>query len=243
MEKKTLTESIRLRYEETQSQIANSARIAGRDPESVKLVVVTKKQPLVVLQSAINAGVKVFGENYPKEAVSKMQSLGEKNTVEWHMIGHVQSRKASLVVENFSLLHSLDRLKIARRLDRLSKEAETKFPLLLELNVGGEESKHGWDASDESHWDALLPDIEEALSLANLEIRGLMTMPPFFQDAELARPYFQQLRRLRDFLSKKYPQSNFEELSMGTSGDFQIAVQEGATIVRVGQAIVGQRSY
>ncbi len=243
MENKSLTESIRLRYEETQSQIAKSAQSAGRNPESVKLVVVTKKQPLAVLQSAIDAGVKIFGENYPKEAVKKMQSLGEKNTVEWHMIGHVQSRKARLVVENFALLHSLDRLKTARRINQFAKEAQKKFPLLLELNVGGEESKHGWDASDETRWESLLPDIEEMLSLENLEIRGLMTMPPFFQDAELARPYFRQLHRLRDFLSKKYPQANLEELSMGTSGDFQIAVQEGATIVRVGQAIVGQRNY
>ena len=241
MPDKSLVESIKERYQKILSQIADSARIAGRDPESVKLLVVTKRQPLSVIEAAIEAGIKNLGENYPEEAVSKMQSQREKNTVEWHMIGHVQSRKARLVAENFALLHSLDRLKVARRLDRFSAELGRKFPVLLEFNVGGESSKHGWDASDESRWEDLLPDVEAILSLENLEVRGLMTMPPFFKDAELARPYFRQLRRLRDYLSDLYPHVKWEQLSMGTSGDFHIAVEEGATIIRVGQAIVGQR--
>ncbi|HIE24966.1 MAG TPA: YggS family pyridoxal phosphate-dependent enzyme [Anaerolineales bacterium] len=242
MTDKSLTESIRLRYEKIQSQMADSARVGGRDPESVKLVVVSKKQPLEVVQAAIDAGVKILGENYPEEAVSKMQSLGEKNTVEWQMIGHVQSRKARLVAENFTLLHSLDRLKTARRLDRFSAEAKRSLPVLLEFNTGGEESKHGWDASNQSRWENFLPDLEAILSLGNLKVLGLMTMPPFFQDAELARPYFRILRQLRDYLSARYPQAIWEELSMGTSGDFQVAIEEGATMVRIGQAIVGERT-
>ena len=241
MTDKSLVASIRVRYEHIQSQIADSARKAGRDPESIRLVVVTKKQPLSVVEAAIDAGVKILGENYPEEAVSKMQFLGEKNTVEWHMIGHVQSRKARLVAENFVFLHSLDRLKTARRLDRFSAEVERKLPVLLEFNVGGEGSKHGWDVSAESRWEDFLPDIEAILSLENLEVRGLMTMPPFFQDAELARPYFRKLRQLRDYLAGLYPQAKWNQLSMGTSGDFRVAVEEGATIVRVGQAIVGKR--
>ena len=241
MENQSLVESIQENYQKTLSQIADAAHAVGREPESVKLVVVTKKQPLSLIRAAIAAGVKVFGENYPEEAVKKMQSLGEKNTVEWHMIGHVQSRKASLVAENFALLHSLDRLKTARRLDRFSAEFRRKLPVLLEFNVGGESSKHGWDASDESRWEELLPDVEEILLLKNLDVQGLMTMPPFFSDAELARPYFRQLRRLRNYLRDRYPQVKWEQLSMGTSGDFHIAVEEGATIVRVGQAIVGSR--
>ena len=238
----SLVKSIQENYQKTLSQIAEAAHAVGREPESVKLVVVTKKQPLFLIQAAIAAGVKIFGENYPEEAVKKMQSLGEKTTVEWHMIGHVQSRKASLVPENFSLLHSLDRLKTARRLDRFSAELGRKLPVLLEFNVGGESSKHGWDASDESRWEEFLPDVEEILSLENLDVQGLMTMPPFFSDAELARPYFRQLRRLRDYFRDRYPQVKWEQLSMGTSGDFHVAVEEGATIVRVGQAIVGSRS-
>lgn len=241
MADKSLISSIRKHYQKTQSQIADAARIAGRGSDDIKLVVVTKKQPPSVVEAAIAAGVRILGENYPEEAVNKMQSLGEKNKVEWHMIGHVQSRKARLVAENFALLHSLDSLKLARRLDRFAAESGRKLPLLLEFNVGGESSKHGWDASDESRWEDFLPDVESILSLENLEIRGLMTMPPFFQDAELARPYFRQLRRLRDYLSDLYPQVKWEQLSMGTSGDFHIAIEEGATIVRVGQAIVGPR--
>ena len=241
MTEKTLIMLIQERYQKIQAQIIDSARSAGRDSESIKLVVVTKKQPLSVVESTIAAGVKILGENYPEEAVQKQKMLGEKNKVEWHMIGHVQSRKARLVAENFALLHSLDSLKLARRLDRFSEECGRKLPLLLEFNVGGESSKHGWDASDESRWDDLLPDVEAILALENLEIRGLMTMPPFFQDAELARPYFRQLRRLRDYFSARYPLVKWEQLSMGTSGDFHIAIEEGATFVRVGQAIVGSR--
>ncbi|OQY33728.1 MAG: YggS family pyridoxal phosphate enzyme [Anaerolineaceae bacterium 4572_5.1] len=241
MEDETLVKTIRERYLKIQSQIRNAAHSAGRESESVQLIVVTKAQPLHVTQAAIMAGAQFLGENYPEEAVSKMQSLNEKFKVEWHMIGHVQSRKARVVAENFVLLHSLDSLKLARRLDRFSAEAGRKLPVLLEFNVGGEESKFGWDASDETRWAELLPVVDELLALSHLEIRGLMTMPPFFRDAERARPYFRQLRRLRDYLSAQYPQVKWEQLSMGTSGDFRVAVEEGATLVRVGQAIVGPR--
>ena len=241
MADESLTKSIRERYQKIQTQIVDAAQAVGREPESIKLVVVTKKQPLSIVKAAIAAGVKILGENYPEEALSKMQTIDEKNTVEWHMIGHVQSRKARLVAENFALLHSLDSLKLARRLDRFSADCGRKLPVLLEFNIGGESSKHGWIASDKSCWEAFLPDVEEILSLENIEVRGLMTMPPFFQDAELARPFFHQLRQLRDYLSDLYPQVRWEQLSMGTSGDFQIAIEEGATFVRVGQAIVGSR--
>ena len=241
MSNTALVSSIRERYQKTQSQIMDAALVSGRDPESISLIVVTKKQPISMIEAAIEAGVSLLGENYPEEAVSKMQSIGEESTAEWHMIGHVQSRKARLVAENFSLLHSLDSLKLARRLDRFSAERGRTLPVLLEFNVGGESSKHGWDASDETLWSNLYPDVEEILSLPNLEVCGLMTMPPFFQDAELARPYFRQLRKLRDTLSDLYPQVKWEQLSMGTSGDFHIAIEEGATIVRVGRAILGSR--
>ena len=237
-----LVEIIRDRYNKIQSQIADAARIAGRPPESVQLLVVTKKQPVSVIEAAIAADVKLLGENYPEEAVSKQQVLNVGNKVEWHMIGHVQSRKARLVVENFALLHSLDSIKLARRLDRFAADFGRKLPVLLEFNVGGEESKFGWQASDESRWENFLPDVETLLSLENLDIQGLMTMPPFFKDAELARPYFRQLRILRDYLAAQYPQGKWEQLSMGTSGDFDVAIQEGATYVRVGQAILGPRS-
>lgn len=237
----TLVDEIRRRYLKIQEEIAESARKVGRDPAEIQLVVVTKKHSVETIRAAIDAGVTVVGENYPKEAVSKQQVLGDENTLEWHMIGHVQSRKARLVVEHFSMFHALDRLKIARRLDRFAAEFEKKFPVLLEFNVSGEESKAGWDASDKAMWESLLPVIEEALALPNLQVCGLMTMPPYNKNPELTRPYFQKLRLLREYLQQHFPDAEMYELSMGTSVDFRVAVEEGATMVRIGEAIVGAR--
>ena len=236
-----LAASIRENYQYTLDQIATAARKSNRDPNDIRLVVVTKSQPLEVVRAAIEAGVRILGENYPEEGVMKIQSLAAQSGVEWHMIGHVQSRKAKLVVDHFALLHSLDSLKLAQRLDRFASEREHTLPVLLELNVGGEESKSGWDASDEPHWDALFPDIESILALPNLRVQGLMTMPPLETNPEDARRYFVQLRRLRDHLASKFNQTEWRELSMGTSADYTVAVEEGATLVRVGTAIVGTR--
>ena len=238
-----LVQSIRERYLQTLDNIASAAHSAGRPPESVKLVVVTKTQPIEIVRAAIEAGAFMLGENYPEEGVMKLQSMREFSAVEWHMIGHVQSRKAQLVAENFNLLHSLDSLKLATRLDRFCAEAGRTLPVLLEFNVGGEESKSGWVAGSETLWSALLDDIAAVIALPNLQVRGLMTMPPLGGTAEFSRPFFQKLRRLQEYLALQFPQANFTELSMGTSGDYQTAVQEGATLVRVGTAIVGARQY
>jgi len=243
MQMSDLVSSIHENYQQTLEQIGTAARKSGRDPSEVKLVVVTKSQPLDVVQAAIEAGVHVLGENYPEEGVTKIQSLPHQSGVEWHMIGHVQSRKARLVAEHFELLHSLDSLKLARRLDRFAGEEDRMLPALLEFNVGGEETKAGWDASDKSMWDSFLPDLQSILELPNLEIRGLMTMPPLGTDPEDSRRYFQRLRLLRDHLAYRLPQTKLSELSMGTSSDFTVAVEEGATLVRVGTAIVGMRIY
>jgi pyridoxal phosphate enzyme (YggS family) len=159
------------------------------------------------------------------------------------MIGHVQSRKAQLVAGNFNFMHSLDSLKLARRLDRFCGEAGRRLPVLLEFNVGGEESKSGWEASDESRWPGLVEEAAQVLALPNLQVRGLMSMPPLGETAEFSRPFFQKVRRLREFLAGQFPQADFSELSMGTSSDYEVAVEEGATFVRVGTAIVGPRSY
>jgi hypothetical protein len=238
-----LVQSIREKYLQTLDVIAGAARAAGRNPESIRLVVVTKTQPLEVVRATIEAGVAILGENYPEEGVMKIQSLREFSAVEWHMIGHVQSRKAQLVAGNFNLLHSLDSLKLATRLDRFCGQAKCKLPVLLEFNVGGEESKSGWLAGDESLWPSLLDEVAAVTALPNLQVRGLMTMPPLGSDAEFSRPFFQKLRRLQEYLAAQFPQADFSELSMGTSGDYEVAVQEGATIVRVGTAIVGARNY
>ncbi|MBA4380768.1 MAG: YggS family pyridoxal phosphate-dependent enzyme [Anaerolinea sp.] len=237
----SLISSIRERYQRVLSQIAEAAARSGRDPQAVRLVVVTKAQAMGIVQAAAAAGVRMFAENYAEEAVAKIAALKNEFEVEWHMIGHVQSRKADLVAGNFSMLHSLDSLKLAARLERFLGEYGKILPVLLEFNVSREESKFGWPAWDETRWPDLLPEVRQVLQLPHLEVRGLMTMPPYFVDAELARPYFQRLRRLRDFLAAQFPQADWRELSMGTSLDFEAAVQEGATYVRIGQAILGPR--
>jgi pyridoxal phosphate enzyme (YggS family) len=157
------------------------------------------------------------------------------------MIGHVQSRKAPLVAQHFALVHSLDSLKLAQRLDRSAAELGRTLPVLLEFNVSGEKSKHGWDASEESLWKGLLTDVNAIAALPGLKVRGLMTMPPLSTDPEAARVHFRKLRRLRDFLSRQVSQAEWDELSMGTSVDYAVAVEEGATLVRIGQAILGPR--
>ena len=238
-----LVSSIRENYFETLNTISNAAQKSNRRPEDIRLVVVTKSQPVEVAKAAIEAGVRILGENYPEEGVTKIQSLHGQSGVEWHMIGHVQSRKARLVVDHFALLHSLDSLKLAQRLNRFAADSNRTLPVLLEFNVGGEESKSGWAASDESGWDTLFPDIQSITDLPNLSIRGLMTMPPLGMDAGDSRRFFVRLRQLRDHLAKQFPQADWRELSMGTSGDYAVAVEEGATLVRVGTAIVGARKY
>src|SRR5688572_14150284 len=238
-----LVYSIRENYFRTLNNIADAARKSNRNPNEVRLVVVTKSQPVEVAQAAIEAGVQILGENYPEEGVMKLQSLTGQSGVEWHMIGHVQSRKARLVADHFALLHSLDSLKLAQRLNRFASESDHILPVLLEFNVGGEESKSGWDASDESRWNMLLPDIAAILDLPNVRVHGLMTMPPLETDPEESRRFFLRLRLLRDHLAAQYPKADWRELSMGTSADYVVAVEEGATLVRVGTAIVGARKY
>ena len=243
-----LVPSIRARYQKTLDTIAASARKSGREPESVRLVVVTKLQPIEVVRAAIEAGAKIVGENYPEEAVQKITELKSQTAgnpsqfaVEWHMIGHVQSRKARLVAEHIALFQTLDSLKLAERVDRFALEFNRVLPVLLEFNVGDEQSKSGWPAADESHWMDLLVEVNQIASLPHLQVCGLMAMPPLSTDPEAARPYFRRLRRLRDFLAKQVPHVDWSDLSMGTSADFPVAVEEGATLVRIGQAVLGPR--
>jgi pyridoxal phosphate enzyme (YggS family) len=157
------------------------------------------------------------------------------------MIGHLQSRKAKIVAAHFDMMHSLDGLSLAEKLNRLLAETGRQLPVLLELNVGEEESKSGWRVRDEADWSRLLPDVEVILQLKQLQVRGLMTMPPLEMEAEQARPYFARLRALRDRLQQTFPVCDWRELSMGTSADFEVAIEEGATYVRIGQAVLGPR--
>jgi hypothetical protein len=236
----SLTNAIRERYEAVCEQIARAAARTGREAGAVRVLTVSKSQPIEVIQAAVGAGIRLFGENYVEEAVEKIHMM-KGAEIEWHMIGHVQSRKAEEVAENFSRLHALDSLKLATRLERFCSEKGRNLPVLLEFNVSGEESKFGFPAWDESGWDRLANAIAPITELPHLQIGGLMTMPPYFDDPERTRPYFQILRKLQAFLGGRLPQADWTELSMGTSVDHIAAVEEGATLVRVGTAILGPR--
>jgi pyridoxal phosphate enzyme (YggS family) len=230
-------------------RIAEAAQRAGRDPEQVTLVAVTKTFPVDVVLAAYEAGVRHFGENRVGEGVSKITAIepylsGQLPT--WHMIGHVQSRKASRVVEYYDYVHSVDRLKIARRLSRYADEAERTIPVLIECNISGEASKYGfalenWE-QDEAVQRAFFAAVKEILALPALEVRGLMTMPPYVDDAEEVRPLFVSLRTLRNALRERFLSVGWHHLSMGMTNDFEVAVEEGATIVRIGRGIFGPRS-
>ena len=234
-------EDIVRNLEHVRSRIALAARQAGRNPQDIHLVVVTKTHPVQDIEVLLEAGVNCLGESYVEEALPKISALAMRSGVEWHMIGHVQSRKARQVCGNFHYVHSLDNLKLANHLDRFAGETGRALPVLLECNVSAEESKFGWPAWDESRWPELLPPIEQVLALSHLEVNGLMTIAPFTGDPESARPYFHRLQKLRNYLSTVFPQVKWQELSMGMSADFEIAIQEGATLVRIGQAILGPR--
>ena len=218
-----------------------AARSVGSDGDQVRLIVVTKGHPFEIVEQAIEAGATDLGENYVEESLPKIARVNPESGIKWHMIGHVQSRKAKPVSENFDWVQTVDSLKLARRLDRFAKENERHIPFLLECNVSGEETKFGWTAWNELEWDKLAEEISPILELENLALKGLMTMAPFFDEPEKAQPYFKRLRELRDFMAQKYPGHEWGKLSMGMSGDYEAAIREGATMVRIGTAILGER--
>lgn len=236
-----LAVNIRQNMEAITERIQRAAQSAGRRGEDVRLVVVTKAQPIQVVHAAVTAGARILGENYPEETLPKIEAIGDAADVAWHMIGHLQSRKAGLVAEHFDMLHSLDSLRLAEKLERQLAQKDRILPVLLEMNVSGEESKFGFQGWNEARWDLLFPEIEALLALRHLSLCGLMTMPPLYDDPDQTRPFFNRLRRLAEFLGSHFGKEYFRELSMGTSTDFEAAVREGATYVRIGTAIVGQR--
>lgn len=232
---------IRENYFRVLEQIHQAANRSGRDPTQIRLIVVTKGQPVEVIRAVVEAGAKDLGENYPEEALPKIEAL-QGYFLKWHMIGHLQSRKAKLVAQYFDWFQALDSLRLAQKLERVLTEQGRRLPVLLEFNVGGEESKSGWRAENPDSWPELLPEIEQILvTCPHLEVRGIMTMPPLTNNADQARRYFAHLRRLRDFLARAFPSVSWNEISMGTSADFPLAIEEGATMVRIGQAILGPR--
>lgn len=223
------------------ARIEAAARQGGREPGEITLVAVTKTHPAELAAAAVIAGQADLGENRTEEALPKMQALGGMQ-VRWHMIGQVQSRKAGAVAQaGFALVHSVDTFKLASRISRSAVEAGKRQAVLLECNVSGEESKAGFAAYAPDRWEALLPDLEPLGALPGLEVRGLMTMAPIVAHPDEARPYFSRLRALRDFLRLRVG-VEWPELSMGMTDDFEAAIAEGATLVRIGRAIFGERA-
>jgi pyridoxal phosphate enzyme (YggS family) len=215
-------------------EIARAARKAGRSPADVRLLAVTKTVDDDRIREAIAAGVDLIGENYVQEARRKIELLGRP--LPWHFIGHLQTNKAKYAVRLFDLIHSVDRVELARELDRRAAAAGLTLKILVEVNVSGEASKSGVPAREAL---ALVRTIAE---FPRLSVRGLMTMPPWFDDPEEARPHFAALRNLADSIRRERIENvQMEELSMGMTNDYRIAVEEGATIVRVGRAIFGER--
>jgi pyridoxal phosphate enzyme (YggS family) len=230
--------SIPLNIAEVQHRIASASRRAGRQPQEVVLMAVSKTHPTERIRAAYAGGIRVFGENRVQEFSGKADSLLDLVEAEWHMIGHLQSNKAAKAAELFAAVDSLDSVKLADRLNAAAEQENKKIPVLIEMNVGGEESKSGVPPETRDLEDLL----QSAPRFAALEFRGLMTVPPFSDDAQGARPYFRRLRELRDSIARrKLPGISMEVLSMGMSHDFEVAVEEGSTCVRVGTAIFGER--
>jgi len=226
--------------------IAAACQRVGRSPDTVTLVAVSKTHPPALILEALAAGVHHFGENRIEEALGKIaQVTAAPMPVQWHMVGHVQSRKARFVIGPFALLHSLDSVHLAQRLSYYAQLAGRTLDVLLEMNVSGEASKEGWAAQrwrdDRACRHALWDEVAQVLALPGLRVRGLMTMAPIVEDMEQARPVFAALRELRDALAGDFPAAGWDELSMGMTDDYPVAVEEGATIVRIGRAIFGER--
>ena len=235
---------IKDRYEEILEKISSNAKKCGRKPEDVHLLVVTKGQTSEKIRQVINAGARYLGENYPEETHVKILELQQvADDVEWHMIGHLQSRKIKFVVEHFSMIHSIDRESIALDLDRALAGRNKSLGALVELNLTGEESKQGFSAVDESKWSEVIDSIYKLKSCEKLNLDGFMTMPPLDMNPENSRPIFAKCRRFLEEYQRRTSEKQVNQLSMGTSIDYEVAIQEGATFVRVGQAIMGERNY
>lgn len=223
--------SIRENFLRVMERIAKASLRSGRDPDDIKLVAVSKTVDTIRIKEAIDAGVKILGENYVQEAHKKIEEIGRN--VSWHFIGHLQSNKAKFAVKLFDMIHSIDGFSLAEELDRRAKREEKVIKVMIEVNLSGEETKFGVGE------EGAIELAKKLLELKNLEIIGLMTMPPYFDNPEMSRPYFVRLRELKDIMIKEgIP---LKELSMGMSNDFEIAIEEGATFVRIGTAIFGPR--
>mgnify|MGYP006291301233 CR=1 FL=1 len=226
--------SIRDNLDQIRSRIDDACTSSGRDPADVRLVAVSKVKPAQLIDEAFAAGQQLFGESYVQEFRDKETSVN--SPVEWHFIGALQSNKVKYLSGKVALIHSVDRLSLAKEINRQWEKIDDVAPILLQVNVGDENSKAGCTIAE-------LPMLARKIAaLPHLSIRGLMCLPPYFDDPEQVRPFFQQLRELATMIEdEKIPGVSMKELSMGMSSDFEVAIEEGATLVRIGTAIFGER--
>jgi len=225
-----------VRLADVRARLAAAARRSGRDPGDIRLIAISKTHPATVIEQACQLGATEFGENRVQEAEGKIAEIG-RESVRWHLVGHLQANKARRAVNLFDVIHSLDSIELAERLDRLcAEEGRESLPLLIQVDLGHEETKSGIEESELTHL------VESCGPLTHLKLIGLMTLPPFFDDPEQSRPFFRRLRQLRDELNQRGAFADGTgELSMGMTHDFEVAIEEGATMVRVGTAIFGER--
>ena len=243
---------IKQRYEEVQTRMMAAAERAKRPFSSITLIAVTKRWPVEVLLAARDAGMSDLGENRAEEMVEKQSSFVGDETITWHFIGALQSRKTNLIADHADTFHALDRMKIARRLSaRLVENGRAstgrQLPVFLEVNISGEASKSGFVADkwadDATQRDALRKVVQETAVLPGLQLQGLMTMAPFGAPEAEIRDIFRRTRELSDWLQTEFPALTLDQLSMGMTDDFEIAIEEGATHIRVGRALFGERNY
>lgn len=232
-----VSEDLRARYEGVRSRIATLARQCGRAPEAITLVAVSKTHPVEILKKAIAAGITDLGESRVQEADTKIITELGRAATRWHLIGHLQSNKAHRAVKLFDIIHSLDSISLARRLDRFCEvEGRDELPVLIQVDLADEATKSGVPETE------LVRLVEAVRNCSRLRLQGLMTVPPFLADTEQVRPFFRQLRDLRDELQSSGCFGVRQgDLSMGMSHDYEVAIEEGATILRIGTAIFGER--
>lgn len=227
---------IRENLEQVRKNIEEACREVGRDPSEVTLIAVSKTKPVPLLREAYDAGTRCFGENKVQEIMDKYPQLPED--IQWHMIGHLQRNKVKYIVDKAAMIHSVDSLRLAEAIEQEAAKHKVQVPILLEVNVAEEESKFGLKM------DEVLPLIETISGFPHIRIRGLMTIAPYVEDPEENRDIFRQLKKLSvDIEAKNINNVNMSVLSMGMTGDYQVAVQEGSTMVRVGTGIFGERNY
>ena len=226
---------MREKYIKLNEKIKTATAKIGKNPSDIKIIAVSKTYPISAIEAAFDLGMHYFGENKVQELVGKMESINLP--IEWHLIGHLQKNKVKFITGKVELIHSVDSIEIAQEINKRAKAINVYQNILLQVNIANEESKFGFKTED------IFLAIDEIQKLGNISIVGLMTMAPNYTDKEDARPIFKTLKNLADLVTKKYNTLEMKWLSMGMSGDFEIAIEEGANIIRVGSGIFGERNY